>query len=59
MKPSKTEHEPRRRGRPPGSKTKMAPKPEKPTSMDEDALLDEALAETFPASDPVAVHRRH
>jgi hypothetical protein len=36
------------------TKTKRAPKRE-PAALDLDALLDEALDETFPASDPVAL----
>jgi hypothetical protein len=59
MKPSKTEQQERRRGQPAGVKAKTAPGPGQPEPMDEEALLDKALADTFPASDPVAVHRRH
>lgn len=33
------------------------PEPETPDADDLDARLDEALDESFPASDPVAVHR--
>jgi hypothetical protein len=35
--------------------TKMPPPKRKPALVAVDALLDEALAETFPASDPVAL----
>lgn len=31
-------------------------KQDKPDKLDEEDLLDEALDETFPASDPIAVH---
>jgi hypothetical protein len=37
----------------PKTETKKTPAP----AISTEALLDEALAETFPASDPIAVHR--
>ena len=38
-------------------KASAAPLPERPGGPTQDELLDEALEETFPASDPTSVYR--
>jgi hypothetical protein len=47
------------RSNPPPPVRKAAPRPlrERPGGPTQDALLDEALKETFPASDPISVYR--
>jgi hypothetical protein len=39
------------------SKASVAPARERPGGPTQDELLDEALKETFPASDPISVYR--
>jgi hypothetical protein len=40
-------------------KDQKAKDQDRKTLLHEDAALDEALAATFPASDPIAVHSEH
>jgi hypothetical protein len=42
----------------PGSGDRNGLVPERPRGPSQDELLDEALKETFPASDPISVYRR-
>jgi hypothetical protein len=43
----------------PETRPRKEPIPDHRAATKQDAALDEALDETFPASDPIAVHSEH